>query len=51
MASHTDDRATWTNADLDLSLMRRWLFSVSWEHTVGALEHVDQEYAGLSVRF
>ncbi len=47
----TRDRAVWTNTDLDLSLMRRMLFSISWEHTVGQIEHVDQEYAGLSVRF
>jgi hypothetical protein len=49
--ARTDDRAVWTNTDLDLSFMRRMLFSISWEHTVGETEHVDQEYAGLSVRF
>jgi len=45
------DRAAWTGADLDLSVLRRWLLSVSWEHTAGDFEHVDQVYAGGSVRF
>ncbi len=51
VAVNAEDRANWTSTDLDLSFMRRLLLSLSWEHTAGSLEHVDQEYGGLSVRF
>jgi hypothetical protein len=49
--SAADDHATWAGVDLDLSLLRRLLLSLSWERTQGDLEHVDQQYAGMSWRF
>jgi hypothetical protein len=51
VSTGTQDDARWVNSDLDVTFLRRLLLSVSWEHTSGDLEHVDQEYAGLSVRF